>query len=423
VTEGTMSNKETTIYEHRDYQGRSQKLSPGKYDIHDLFIGNDSLSSLKILMGVGVALCEHTNFVGGEKKFDKDTPQVGDDFNDKTPSTLVKAVEGISDCVEFSVSFCFVFGITGKICKNGMLSLKGNCLGIPINETDLDLRKKEYSTKFNAAAEELKVEFYLKDSCLWTKGYLDGWFHEKHEWDEKIVDFDEKFNDIKSLTLDSHTKLIYEKLIEYDCADEAAKFIKANIPGVTDKVLAVALKNAGYGPDEIGNALQKVGCVPDEITSSLRRAGCSASETAKYMKEFIPNMTGEVMASMLKDKGYGLNEVGTALKEMGYGIDTVVSALRKEGYNASEAAKFMKDFIPKITGDNLAVALKNAGYGLNDIGNALNNSHDYAPEVLDKILKGAGYTGEQIENSFKEMGGKFADFGKGLIDKVKLPYN
>ena len=263
----------------------------------------------------------------------------------------------------------------------------------------------------------------LKDSCLWTKGYLDGWFHEKHEWDEKIVNFDEKFNDIKSLTLDSSAKMIYEKLIEYDCADEAAKFMKANIPGVTDRVLAVALKNAGYGPNEIGSALQKVGCVPDEIASSLRRAGCSASEVAKFMKEFIPNMTGEFMAVVLKGKGYGLNEVGTALKETGYGIDTVASALRKAGYNASEAAKFTKDFIPKINGDVLAVALKNAGYGLNDIGNALNNSHDYAPEVLNKVLKGAGYTSEQIGNSFKEMGGKFADFGKGLIDKVKLPWN
>lgn len=423
MTEETISNKEVTIHEHGDYQGHNQKLNPDKCDIHDMVIGNDSLSSLKTLVGIGLALCEHANFMGSEKKFDVDTPWVGDSFNEKTSSTLVKAVEGISDCVEFSVSFCFVFRIEGKICKNGMLSLKGNCLGIPINETALDLRKKEYSTKFNAAAEELKIEFYLKDSCLWTKGYLDGWFHERHEWDEKIVDFDEKFNEIRSLTLDSHAKLIYDKLSEYDCADEAAKFMKDNIPGVTDKVLAVALKEAGYRSDEIGNALQKTGYVPDEIASSLRRAGCNASEVAKFMKEFIPSMTGEVMALMLKGKGYGLDEVGTALKEMGYGIDTVASALRKAGYNAGEAAKFMKDFIPKITVENLAVALKNTGYGLNDIGHALNNSHDYTPEVLEKVLKGAGYTGEQIENSFKEMGGKFADFGKGLIDKVKLPCN
>ena len=40
--------------------------------------------------------------------------------------------------------------------------------------------------------------------------------------------------------------------------------------------------------------------VPDEIASSLRRAGCSASEVAKFMKEFIPNMTGEFMVVVLK---------------------------------------------------------------------------------------------------------------------------
>ena len=166
MTEGVTSDREVTIYEHGNYQGHSQKLSPDKYDLHDLVIENNSLSSLKILAGIGVALCEHANFMGGEEKFDADTPWVGDDFNDKTSSTLVKTVEGISDCVEFSVSFCFVFGIAGKICKNGTLSLKGKCLGIPINETDLDLRKKEYSTTFNAAAEELKIEFYVNYPSL-----------------------------------------------------------------------------------------------------------------------------------------------------------------------------------------------------------------------------------------------------------------
>ncbi|MGB9927625.1 MAG: hypothetical protein ACPK85_04400, partial [Methanosarcina sp.] len=296
-----------------DYQNCSQKVNPGKYDIRDLVIGNDSLSSLQTLASIGVALCEQADFMGDEKKFDVHTSRVDDGFNEKTPSTLAKAVEGISDCVEFSVSFCFVFRIEGKICKNGMLSLNGKCLGIPINETALDLRKKEYSTKFNVAAEELKIEFYLKYSCLWTKGYLDGWFHEKQEWNEKVVDFDEKFNEIKSLTLDSHAKLIYDKLSEYDCADEAAKFMKDNIPGVTDKVLAVALKEAGYRSDEIGNALQKVGCVPDVIVSSLRRAEYSSSEIAKYMKEFIPSMTVDNLAISLKNAGYGLNDIGHAL--------------------------------------------------------------------------------------------------------------
>jgi hypothetical protein len=450
-----------TIYEHGDYQGRIQRLSPGKYNIGDLVIGNDRLSSLKVPEGIRVTLYEHANFMGNEKRFDTDSPWVGDDFNDKTSSVLVELVKtegtseeikqniivkkpdnsGISDCVEFSVSFYDVFGAGGKICKNGILTVQGKFIEIPITEQTIDLREKSYSRKYYFGAEELKIEFYLKDSCLWTKGYLDGWFHENMEWNEKIVSFDDKFNNVTSLTVD-----IYAKLKGYNCADEAAKFLKNSIPGVTSDVLAAALKGAGYGLNEIGNALQKVGCVPNEIASALRKAGYNASEVAKFMKAFIPNMTGEVMAVALKGAGYGLNEVGNALKEVGYGIETISSALKRAGYNASEAANFIRYNIPGVTGEVLAAALRSAGYRLNEIGTALQvvgygvetiasalrkagyNANEVAKfmkefipgitgEVMDNVLKNAGYGLNEVENALKGLGGKFAE----LIGKIPIP--
>jgi len=467
MTEGTMNIKEVTIYEHGNYEGRSQKLGPGRYNIGDLSIGNDCLSSLKIPEGVRVTLYEHADFEGDVRIFDADTPWVGNDFNDKTSSILIEMMEtegplsedvtqpqkveestsSFSDCVKFSVDV-EIFEISGTVRRNGRLTLRLTCLDAAFHELSADISKKEFCKTFNYGVGENTVSFYLKDSCLWMKYCTDGWFQKKMEINEKIVNFDEKLNEVTSLKVD-----IYKKLKEYNCAaDEVAKFMKDLIPGVTSEVLAATLKGAGYGLNEIGNALQKVGCVPDEIASALRKAGYNANEVAKFMKAFIPNMTGEVMAVALKGAGYGLNEVGNALKEAGYGIETISSALRRAGYNASEAANFIKYNIPGVTGEVLAAALRGAGYGLNEIGTALQvvgygveniasalrkagyNANEVAKfmkefipgitgEVMDNVLKNAGYGLNEVENALKSLGGKFAEFiGKIPIPPIKPPW-
>ena len=55
-----------TIYEHANFQGRSQVLAKGRYDDarEQLTIGNDSLSSLKVPQGLVVRLYEHFHFQG-----------------------------------------------------------------------------------------------------------------------------------------------------------------------------------------------------------------------------------------------------------------------------------------------------------------------------------------------------------------------
>src|SRR5512136_717020 len=77
------------IYEHSNFQGRSQELIPGSYNMASLGIPNDSLSSLKVEKGLKVTLFEH-EFTGRSKTFTEDTAWVGDDFNDITSSIKVE---------------------------------------------------------------------------------------------------------------------------------------------------------------------------------------------------------------------------------------------------------------------------------------------------------------------------------------------
>ena len=42
------------IYEHANYQGENQSLSEGKYNLADINIGNDKLSSIRIPYGIKV---------------------------------------------------------------------------------------------------------------------------------------------------------------------------------------------------------------------------------------------------------------------------------------------------------------------------------------------------------------------------------
>ncbi|GAB1544758.1 hypothetical protein NUACC21_74340 [Scytonema sp. NUACC21] len=88
---GTVGSNRVVIYSDRDFQGRSQELEPGRYDVGQIAIGNDHLSSLKVPSGLRVILYEHAGFQGRTKVFASDTPYVGDDFNDFTSSLEIQA--------------------------------------------------------------------------------------------------------------------------------------------------------------------------------------------------------------------------------------------------------------------------------------------------------------------------------------------
>jgi len=80
-----------TVYESRDYLGKSQRLPPGGYDLAQLGLANDSLSSVKVPRGLRVVLYEHAGFGGAKIAYESDTTNVGS-FDNKTSSIVVEVV-------------------------------------------------------------------------------------------------------------------------------------------------------------------------------------------------------------------------------------------------------------------------------------------------------------------------------------------
>lgn len=78
------------IYEHANYKGAAQCLQEGSYNVGDLEIGNDQLSSLRVRDGNTVILFEHKNFSGRKASVSKNTPFVGERWNDIVSSIIVE---------------------------------------------------------------------------------------------------------------------------------------------------------------------------------------------------------------------------------------------------------------------------------------------------------------------------------------------
>ncbi len=86
------STPAVTIYEHSNYGGNSQVLTPGIYNVGDLTIGNDELTSLKISSGLKVTLYQHSDWAGDKRVDYMDCPNVGDQWNDETSSIIVESI-------------------------------------------------------------------------------------------------------------------------------------------------------------------------------------------------------------------------------------------------------------------------------------------------------------------------------------------
>jgi hypothetical protein len=99
-----------------------------------------------------------------------------------------EALKAVSDCINFNFDIT-ILSISGEICKSGRLDITGSVLGIEIAQTTVDLAQEEYCTHRSIGFEEVEFCFYLSGSCLRTKGYIDGLFHSKQDWDEQIVCF------------------------------------------------------------------------------------------------------------------------------------------------------------------------------------------------------------------------------------------
>lgn len=98
----------------------------------------------------------------------------------------IKTEKSIADCVKFDFDIKVV-AFKGKVCKSGILDVAVYFAGIKVDHETIDLSKGEWCNTVNVGIEEVKFCFRIKDSCLYTKGHIDGWLHPKQKWDEKII--------------------------------------------------------------------------------------------------------------------------------------------------------------------------------------------------------------------------------------------
>ena len=92
VEEANESNKVVaTIFQDVNYKGNYQELVLGSYpNMSNFFVGNDSVSSIKVAPGYKVMAYEHTNYGGKLVEFTSNTSSFGSiSFNDKISSLKV----------------------------------------------------------------------------------------------------------------------------------------------------------------------------------------------------------------------------------------------------------------------------------------------------------------------------------------------
>lgn len=79
-----------TIFEHENYHGRSQELPIGEYNLEQITIGNDTLTSLKVPFGLGAQLFWDRDFRGTDIILEfGEHANVGPWWNDKTSSIKI----------------------------------------------------------------------------------------------------------------------------------------------------------------------------------------------------------------------------------------------------------------------------------------------------------------------------------------------
>jgi len=83
------SRSRPAIFEHVEFTGRRQDLTAGRYDLSQITIGNDVVSSVKVPQGWRVTLFLDSGFKGASKVLVADARSLPD-FNDKTSSILVE---------------------------------------------------------------------------------------------------------------------------------------------------------------------------------------------------------------------------------------------------------------------------------------------------------------------------------------------
>jgi hypothetical protein len=90
------NGRQVILFEDCSMRGAQVVLNPGRYNMNELGIRNDALSSMRIPNGIRVVLYEHPDFRGKSQAFYSNTYCLNADWNDKTSSCIIENSSGQS---------------------------------------------------------------------------------------------------------------------------------------------------------------------------------------------------------------------------------------------------------------------------------------------------------------------------------------
>lgn len=98
--------------------------------------------------------------------------------------------------------------------------------------------------------------------------------------------------------------------------------------------------------------------------------------------------------------------------------DAVASAFYTAGYLVNQAADFIDENIPGVTGEVLATALHGAGYTLAETGGVLIKLYGYTEAGVSKVLEGAGYAANQVADWTSGAATDAYDWSRGAAEST-----
>lgn len=81
-----------TIYRDCNYRGTSKVLTEGSYNVSQLGIGNDRLSSFRLSPGYRITIFENANYSGNSASYNNDVSCLGTNWNDRVSSIRIDRI-------------------------------------------------------------------------------------------------------------------------------------------------------------------------------------------------------------------------------------------------------------------------------------------------------------------------------------------
>ena len=185
-------------------------------------------------------------------------------------------------------------------------------------------------------------------------------------------------------------------------------------PGAKYEFQAQAYSAAGWGSSQTISFATTWGENDKETAVNMKAAGYSAADIATALKNTYGD-TDAAAFTALQYAGFGANDISAGLKNSAYGdpLRSVVGLLQGAGFDIVTVAGAIIQVFPIEAGElssgnlvpGVALCLKNAGYGIDDIITAMKAVFNYQPADCVNNLGVLNYSSDTIYGSIARVYG------------------